>query len=117
MQLTIKDVEEFFYTIGFTWKHSYYNSKLRRFVDAKTFDDIVSDYPYLTTFELYRGENMCYIDFFVSLTKFVRYRDETNVMGSGSSFYADKDYSKQWIKFIVEKKYRQITENTDIQVK
>ena len=43
--ITIKDVVEFFYTIGFTWKRSYYNHKLRKFVNAKTFDDIVLDYP------------------------------------------------------------------------
>ena len=72
--ITIKDVVEFFYTIGFTWEHRYYNSKLRRFVDAKTFDDIVSSYPYTTTFELYSGENMGYVDFFVTPTQFKRYR-------------------------------------------
>ena len=105
--ITIKDVVEFFYTIGFTWEHSYYNSELRRFVDAKIFDDIVSNYPYTTTLELYSGENMGYVDFFISPTKFMRYREETNVMGSGSNMYVDRDYSRQWVKFIVEKKYKE----------
>jgi len=117
LDITIEDVEGFFKTIGFTWEHNYYNPKLRRFIVAKAFDEIVSDYPYLTTFELYRGENMGYVDFFVSPTKFVRYRDETNVMGSGSSVYADKDYSKQWLKFIVERKHKQSFENTNTQAK
>ncbi|MBQ7880943.1 MAG: hypothetical protein IJ358_03790, partial [Clostridia bacterium] len=115
--ITIEDVQGFLYSIGFTWKHRYYNHKLRRFVDTKTFDEIVSDYPYLTTFELYSGENMFYVDFFVTPEKFIRYRDETNIMGSGSSVYADKDYSKQWPKFIVERKHKENIENTNTQAK
>lgn len=111
--ITIKDVVEFFYTIGFTWEHRYYNNKLRRFVDAKTFDDIVSSYPYTTTLELYSGENMGYVDFFITPTKFTRYREETNVMGSGSNIYVDRDYSKQWLKFIVERKYKESIKNTE----
>ena len=114
--ITIEDVEEFFKDIGLTWKHNYYNPKLRRFIDAKTFDEIVSDYPYLTTFELYRGEDIGYIDFFVSPTKFIRYREETNVMGSGSSLYADKDYSKQWIK-LIERNHKQSVQNINTQGK
>lgn len=110
--ITIKDVVEFFYTIGFTWEHGYYNRKLRRFVDAKTFDDIVSNYPYTTTFELYSGENMGYVDFFVTPTQFKRYREETNILGSGSNIYVD-DYSPKWLKFIVERKYKQNIENTE----
>ena len=82
-------------------------------VDAKTFDDIVSSYPYTTTFELYSGENMGYVDFFVTPTQFKRYREETNVMGSGSNIYVDRDYSKQWLKFIVERKYKENIEETE----
>lgn len=111
--ITIKDVVDFFYTIGFTWEHSYYSHKSRRFVDAKTFDDIVSNYPYTTTLELYSGENMGYVDFFITPTQFKRYREETNVMGSGSNIYVDRDYSKQWVKFIVERKYKQNVENKE----
>jgi len=113
--ITINDVEEFINSIGFRWKHSYYNHKLRRFVDAKTFDDVVSDFPYLTTFKIYVGKNMdeYYVDFFITPTQFMRYKDETNIMGSGSNLYVDKDYSKQWLKFIEERKYKQNIENTE----
>ena len=111
--ITIKDVVEFFYTIGFTWEHRYYNHKSRRFEDAKTFNDIVSSYPHTTTLELYSGENMGYVDFFITPTKFTRYREETNVMGSGSNIYVDRDYSKNWVKFIVEKKYRENIEDAE----
>ena len=116
--ITIKDVEDFFTSIGFTWKHSYYNHKQRRYVNAKKFKDIIS-IPYLTTFELYWGknENEYYIDFFVSPTKFIRYREETNIMGSGSTSYADKDYSAQWVEFINNRKNSQNMEDVYLQTK
>ena len=63
---------------------------------------------------------MGYVDFFISPTKFMRYREETNVMGSGSNIYVDRDYSRQWVKFIVEKKYKEnigAKEDSSVQTK
>ena len=34
-------------------------------------------------------------------------------MGSGSNIYVDRDYSKQWLKFIVERKYKENIEETE----
>ena len=34
-------------------------------------------------------------------------------MGSGSNIYVDRDYSKNWVKFIVEKKYRENIEDAE----
>ena len=118
--ITIKDVADFFNTIGFRWDGTYYNRKLEEFVEAKTFNDIVSHYPKLTKLKLClaKFKNEYYIDFYISPTKFIRYRDETNIMGSGSSVYIDKDYSARWGEFIDERKNSQnIEQDTIFQAK
>ena len=118
LDITIKDVEEFFNTMGFTWEHSYFNDKLQKFVKAQTFKEIIS-FPHLTTFILYcnRHKDEYYVDFYVSPTKFIRYREESNVMGSGSTVYADKDYSAQWAEFINKRQRIQNIDATNIQAK
>ena len=113
LDITINDVEEFLSTIGFIWKHKYYNSRLKDFIDAEKFEDIVSNYPYTTMLELCGGKYMVHVNFFITPTKFMRYREETNVIGSGSNIYADRDYSQKWTEFMNERKNKEFNKTTD----
>ena len=113
LNISINDVEEFLRSIGFVWKHRYYNPKLKEFIDAEKFEDIVSRYSYTTMLEVYGGKYMAHINFFITPTKFMRYREETNVMGSGSNIYVDRDYSQRWTNFINEKRHKEYNKTTE----
>jgi len=41
------------------------------------------------------------LEVYVSDFEFITYRDESNVMGSGSTTYVDKDFTKEWINLLL----------------
>ena len=101
--MEIKLVQEFLGKIGYEWKGEYYNSKAREYVVAERWEDIRSNFARLTSLKLYRGERDGYIDFLINESRFIQYREETEIQGSGSQIYLDKDYSDEWMQFQVAK--------------
>ena len=107
LDITIADVEEFLRSVGFVWKHRYYNSRFKEFMDAEKFEDIISRYPYTTMLEVYGGKYIAHVNFFITPIQFKRYKEETNVIGSGSNIYVDRDYSQKWTDFMTERKNKE----------
>ena len=109
--ISLDYVVDFFYTIGFTWELEYFNHKEQRYKNAEKFEDIVSDWPRLTTLQLYSGENQGQVDFLITPALFKRYREIFEVQGSQSQMELVKDYSNEWQRFVLEKKSSE-TKNT-----
>jgi len=110
---TIKDVKCFLDYIGFTWKGVYYSSKKRKFVNATTFDDIIST-SHVTTLELHDGNRVEYKDFIISSTKFESYKEEFQNKDLISKMVLDTDYSDDWIKFLAQTKNNLTTKENSI---
>ena len=48
-----------------------------------------------------KSENSYALDVYLSDFKFITYKDEPNVMGSGSTTYVNKDLSYSWIDYLL----------------
>ena len=104
MNICIEDVKAFFNKIGFKWEGEYYSRKLHDYIIATEFNDIKYNLvPGLTSLKLYRGNIDLYLDFRINNDVFEIYNDETEIQGSGSTYYLWKDYSEQWKGFLSQK--------------
>ena len=100
--IKIENLKEFFYSIGYTWYGAYYTREDSGIVTAKNFDEIYNKEDFLTNFELFKDDDTHYLSFRITPFSFKEYKEESDVQGSGSNYYASKDYSKEWIKFLVK---------------
>lgn len=100
--IKIDDLKEFFSSIGYTWYGTYYTREDSGMATAKTFSDLCNKEDFLTNFELFTEADTHYLSFRITPFSFKEYKEESDAQGSGSNYYAGKDYSKEWIKFLVK---------------
>lgn len=101
-------VQEFLASKGMKWKKEYYNHKTYKYEVATDWSDIRSSLTERTVLKLYgrmqnRREFEYYADFIINEGIFRKYREESEIQGSGSRFWLDKDYSDEWVMFLAGK--------------
>ena len=101
---TLKDVHDFLLERGYPeWNYEVYDKKTGERRRASILDFNYSG-VYSTTELAFtdRHGNDYNLEVFVSNFKFITYRDEPNVMGSGSTTYVHRDFSNLWIDYMLK---------------
>ncbi len=100
---TLKDIHDFLLERGYPeWNYEVYDKKTGEIRQA-TIEDFDYKYIYGTTELAFTDKhgNDYNLEVYVADFAFLTYRDESNVMGSGSTTYIDKDFTNSWIDFLL----------------
>jgi len=99
---SLQDIRDFLkQKYALDWRYEVWDRKTSEKRNA-----IIEDFDYSGR---YSTTQLCFYDkhgndytleVYVSDFKFITYKDESNVMGSGSTTYVDKDFTKDWIGFL-----------------
>ena len=104
IEFKLKEIHDFLLERGFPeWNYEVYDRRTGE-KRKSTIEDFDYTGRYSTTelaFVDKRG-NDCNLTVYVSDFKFITYRDESNQMGSGSTTYVHKDFSKNWIDYMLQ---------------
>lgn len=100
---TLKDIHDFLLERGYPeWNYEVYDRKTGEKRKA-TLEDFDYSGRYSTTDLAFTDKhgNDCNLEIYVTDFAFLTYRDEPNIMGSGSTTYDHKDFSNDWINFLL----------------
>ena len=100
----LKDVHDFLLEIGCPeWNYEVYD-KVTGEKRKATIEDFDYTGRYSTTELAFvdKHGNDCDLTVYVSDFQFITYRDEPNVMGSGSTTYLHKDFTNAWIDYMLK---------------
>ena len=101
---TLKDISDFLLQRGCPeWKYEVYDRKTGEKRKA-TIEDFDYTGRYSTTELAFvdKHGNDHVLTVYVSDFQFITYRDEPNVMGSGSTTYVHKDFTNAWIDYMLK---------------
>ena len=103
MKFTLKNIHDFLLEKGYPkWNYEVYDKKTGGKRKA-----IIEDFDYsgiYGTTELAfvnKYGDDCNLEVYIADFAFLTYRDESNIMGSGSTTYIDKDFTNAWIDFML----------------
>ncbi len=101
---TLEDIRNFLMQKGYPeWNYEVYDRYLGNKRKAKI-EDFFDEFGFFKhtnmAFTNKRGDECC-LEVFITDFKFVTYKDDSNVMSSGSTTYIDKEYTKDWIGFML----------------
>lgn len=101
---TLEDIHDFLLQKGYSeWTYEIYDRHLGNKRKAKIedfFDELgFFEHAYMAVINK-RGYECC-LEVHITDFKFETYKDESNVMGSGSTTYIDKEYTKDWIDYLL----------------
>lgn len=99
---TLEDVHDFLLQKGYpVWSYQVYDWKTGKIRKATIEDFDYSGMHSSTDLVFYdKHGNDLNLTVSVDTFGFITYRDEGNVMGSGSTTYVDKDFTNDWIGFL-----------------
>ena len=101
---TLKDIHDFLLQKGYPeWTYEVYDRHLgnKRKAKIEDFFDEFGFFEHAYMAFIDKRGNECCLEVHITDFKFATYKDESNVMGSGSTTYVDKEYTKDWISFLL----------------
>ena len=101
---TLEDICDFLKCrFGWDWNYEVWDKK-----SGEKRKATLEDFDYSGRFSttelviLDKSENAYALDVYLSDFKFITYKDEPNVMGSGSTTYVHKDFTNLWIDYMLK---------------
>lgn len=101
---TLENIHDFLLQKGYPeWTYEVYDRHLGNKRKARI-EDFFDEFGFFEhaymAFINKRGDECC-LEVYITDFKFATYKDESNIMGSGSTTYVDKEYTKDWINFLI----------------
>ena len=100
---TLEDIHNFLLQKGYPeWNYVVYDRHLgyKRKAKIEDFFDKFGFFEHAYMSIVNKHGHECCLEVKISDFDFKTYKDESNVMGSGSTTYIDKDFTKDWIGFL-----------------
>lgn len=100
---TLQNIHDFLLQKGYPeWNYEVYDRYLGHIKKAKIEDfiDRVGFIEHTNMAFIDKHGCECNLEVKISNFEFKTYRDESNIMGSGSTTYVDKNYTNDWINFL-----------------
>ena len=100
---TLEDIHDFLLQKGYPeWNYEVYDRHLgyKRKAKIEDFFDKFGFFEHAYMSIVNKHGHECCLEVKISDFDFKTYKNESNVMGSGSTTYIDKDFTKDWIGFL-----------------